>query len=96
MKCAPPPPSPPAYHHPRHMTADTGVFRSSTGLFHRKALIPGNLLYKAVYAKLTHITQPPRRSEDGVGWGWVGVRFADAKAQTWLILDTLAERLESA
>lgn len=83
----PPPPTPhptPFHHHPHHMTADTGVFRSSTGLFCRKALIPGNPLYEAVYAKLTHITQPPRRSEDEVGWRWGwgwGVRFADARAQ---------------
>lgn len=39
------------------VTADTGDFRSSAGLFLVKALISGNLLYNAFYAKLSHITQ---------------------------------------
>lgn len=45
------------------MTADTGDFRSSAGLFLVKALISGNLLYNAFYAKLSHITQRARWSK---------------------------------
>lgn len=72
-----PPPS--SHRHPPHMTADTGVFRSSTGLFLRKALIPGNPLYTAFYAKLTHITQPPQRSGGGVGCG--GGKFCGCRSR---------------
>lgn len=74
---AAPPPS--SHRHPPHMTADTGVFRSSTGLFLRKALIPGNPLYTAFYAKLTHITQPPQRSGGGAGCG--GGKFCGCRSR---------------
>lgn len=89
MHTLPPPSHHDSHHHPPLMTADTGVFRSATGLFLRKALIPGNLLYKAFYAKLTRITPPPQRSGGGVG-----VSFADVEVQTRLILNNaLAEHV---